>query len=54
MLLSKRPLLARDAKCHIAGELLLPVQQITAGIGKVVPRIKTSANGESTTAGRSS
>ena len=54
MPLIKKQLLARDAKRNIATELLLSVRQITAGIGKVFPRIKTSATGESTTAGGSS
>ena len=54
MPLTKKQLLARDAKRNIAAELLLSVRQMTAGSGKVIPRIETSATGESITASASS
>jgi hypothetical protein len=54
MPLIKKQLLARDAKRNIAAELLLSVRQMTAGKGKVVLRIDTSAPGEPATAGASS
>ena len=54
MPLTKKQLLARDAKRNIAVELSLSVRQMTAGKRKVVPRIETSPTGESTTAGASS
>jgi 2-phosphoglycerate kinase len=54
MPLTNKQLLARDAKRNIAAELLLSVRQMTDGIGKVVPRIATSATAESKAAGASS
>ena len=46
MPLTRKQLLARDAKRNIAAELLLSVRQMTAGNGKAVLRIDTSATGE--------
>jgi putative transcriptional regulator len=43
MPLTEKQLLARDAKRNIAAELLLSVRQMTAGNGKAVLRIDTSA-----------
>ena len=54
MPLTKKQLLARDAKRNIATELLLSVRQMNAGNGKAVPRVETLASGESMTAGASS
>ena len=47
MPLTKKQLLARDAKRNIAAELLLSVRQMTAGSGKVVPRAESLVTGES-------
>ena len=46
MPLTRKQMLARDAKRNIAAELLLSVRQMTAGNGKAVLRIDTSATGE--------
>ena len=53
MLLTEKQLLARDAKRNIAADLLLSVRQMTAGHGKVVPLVDTSATGESAAIGPS-
>ena len=47
MSLTEKQLLIRDAKRNIAAELLLSVRQMTAGNGKAVLRIDTSATSES-------
>jgi signal recognition particle GTPase len=52
--LNKKQLLARDAKRNTAAELLVSVRQMTAGNGKAVVRIDTSATGEQPAAGASS
>ena len=53
MPLTKKQLLARDAKRSIAAELLISVRQMTSGTGKIIPQIETSATGKSSAVGAS-
>ena len=51
---TKKQLFTRDAERNIAAEHLLSVRQMTAGDGKVVLSINTSATAESIAVGANS